>query len=153
MIEALSHFKDYINILLGAAITLITLVISSRLTEGRERRKVIWEREHARFDELQEVAGCLVENLLRYSARTDEWRKEVTEKLQFIRAASGRFLRYKAVVGALRDLDNAAGWYMHEDMKHETRAEHEKARAEVDEAFRKLAAACSDTLRNAPNEP
>ena len=153
MFEAMSQFKDYIGILLGAAISLLTLLVSARITERRERRKVVWEQEHTRFNELQEVAGCLVEDLLRYSARTDEGRKAAYERLQFVRLASGRFLRYKSVASALRDLENAAGWYMHEDMKHETRAEAEKARAEVDEAFQKLTVACDETLRNAPNEP
>lgn len=152
MFEALAQFKDYIGILVGAAISLVTLVVSSRLTERRERRKVIWEREHSRFNELQEIAGGLVEDLLRYSARTDEWRTGVHEKLQFVRSATGRFLRYKGVASALRDLENAAGWYMHEDMRHESREESEKVRAELDEAFRKLTVACSETLRKVANE-
>jgi hypothetical protein len=152
MAEVLSQFKDYIGILLGAAISLVTLLASSRLTERRERRKVFWEREHAKFNELQEVAGCLVEEVLRYGMRTDEGRKAALERLQFVRAATGRFLRYKSVASALRDLENAAGWYMSQDMKHESRAENEKARSEVDEAFQRLTVACAETLRSAPNE-
>lgn len=69
--------KDYTAIVvacLAAAISLVNLAWTTRLTEGRERRKVLWERELARFAELEDVAGRLVEDLLRFSIREDSER-------------------------------------------------------------------------------
>lgn len=145
--------KDYTAIVvacMAAAVSLVTLVLTTRLTEGRERRKALWERELVRFAELEDVAGRLVEDLLRFNIRGDEERKQAYEKLQFLRVASGRFMRYKSVAGALRDLENAAGWYIREDMKHESRSEYEKARLDVSEGFEKLIAACDEALKKAP---
>jgi len=153
MDQVLAVLKDYAAIVVAcvaAAVSVVTLVLTTRLTEGRERRKVLWERELVRFAELEDVAGRLVEDLLRFNIRSDEERKQAYEKLQFLRAATGRFLRYERIAGALRDLENAAGWYIREDMKHESKAEYEKARADVSEGFRKLIFACDETLRNAP---
>lgn len=151
MDQILASFKEYLAVLLGALISLATLVVSSRLTEGRERRKVYWEREHAKFVELQEAAGILVEDLMRYRMRQDDERVVVLEKMKDIRAASGRFLRYPLIASALRDLENVAGWYIHQDMKHETSEDFKIARADVDDCFKKLVVACDATLkRNAP---
>ena len=138
------------GVLIGAAISLATLVLSSRLTERREWRKVIFEREHLRLAELQEVAGTLVEDLMRLQIRTDEEKTSAFEKLKFIRTASGRFLRYRSVASALRDLENSAGWYIREDMRHETKEEFEKARADVESSFKSLSRACNDALKD-PN--
>lgn len=153
MDQVLLALKDYVAIVVAcvaAAVSIVTLVLTTRLTEGRERRKVLWERELVRFAELEDVAGRLVEDLLRYNIRSDEERNLAYEKLQFLRTATGRFLRYKSVASALRDLENAAGWYIREDMRHESKAEYEKARADVFGSFEKLISTCDETLKNAP---
>lgn len=154
MDQVLAALKDYVAIVvacLGAAVSIATLVLTTRLTEGRERRKVLWERELTRFSELEDVAGRLVEDLLRFRNRNDDGRKEAYERLEYIRVAAGRFLRYKSIAAALRDLENAAGWYIREDMKHDTSIEYKKSRAAVDECFHRLVSVCNETLRNAPN--
>ncbi|MBI2743971.1 MAG: hypothetical protein HYX45_00125 [Burkholderiales bacterium] len=145
--------RDYAAIVVAcvaAAVSVVTLVLTTRLTEGRERRKVLWERELVRFSELEDVAGRLVEDLLRFNIRGDEERRQAYERVQFLRTATGRFLRYKSVASALRDLENAAGWYIREDMKHGSKAEYEKARSDVSDGFTKLISACDETLKKAP---
>lgn len=72
------------------------------------------------------------------------------EKLQFLRAASGRFLRYEPIASALRELEIAAGWYISSDMRHENRAEYEVARSDVSEGFNKRISALDETLKTAP---
>lgn len=153
MDQALSSLREYTAIVvacIAAAVSIVTLVLTTRLTEARERRKMLWERELARFSELEDVAGRLVEDLMRFNIRERGERAEALEKLQFLRTASGRFLRYDSIASALREMENAAGWYLSEDMKHENRAEYEKARADVNDAFKKLIRACDETLRRAP---
>jgi hypothetical protein len=153
MDQVLSSLRDYAAIVvacIAAAVSIVTLVLTTRLTEGRERRKVLWERELSRFSELEDVAGRLVEDLMRFNIREDAQRAEAFEKLQFLRTASGRFLRYDSIASALRDLENAAGWYISQDMKHENRAEYEKSRSNVNDSFKKLVRACDETLRKAP---
>jgi hypothetical protein len=153
MDQFFAALKDYTAIVvacLAAAVSLVNLAWTTRLTEGRERHKVLWERELARFSELEDVAGRLVEDLFRFKIRKDDERASADEKLQYLRVAAGRFLRYERVAGALRDLEHAAGWYIMQDMKHESTDEYKKARSDVSESFKALIDACDETLKNAP---
>lgn len=154
MEQVIAALKDYTAIVvacLAAAVSIVNLFWSTRLTEKRERRKALWDREFARFAELEDVTGRLVEDLLRFNIRTDEERASANEKLSFLRASAGRFLRYKEVAGTLRALEQAAGWYIRQDMRHETKAEYEEARRDVSDGFEKLLRACDTVLRNAPS--
>jgi hypothetical protein len=50
MDQLLASLKDYTAIvvaLLAAAVSIINLIWSTRLSEGRERRKVLWERDQS----------------------------------------------------------------------------------------------------------
>ena len=150
MDQLLVVLKDYTAILvacLAAAVSIVNLALSTRLTEARERRKVIWERELTRFAEIEDVAGRLVEDLLRYKIREEGELQRAYEKLQQIREAPGHFLRYDNVSNALRNLVNAAGWYIREDMRFESRKEHEQARDDVSNSFKELIAACDEALK------
>jgi len=154
MSEIFLILKDYAAIsvaCLAAAVSVVNLAWSTRLTERRERRKILWEREFARFGDLEEITGCLVEDLLRFKVRTEDDRERALEKLNFLRSAAGRFLRYKQVAAALRDLEQAAGWYIAQDMRHDTRAEFEKSKSEVSDGFERLLRACDTVLRTAPS--
>lgn len=153
MDQFFASLKDYTAIIvacLAAAVSLVNLAWTTRLTEGRERRKVFWERELERFSELEDVAGRLVEDLLRFNIRENGERASANEKLQYFSIAAGRFLRYEKVASALRDLEHAAGWYIKQDMKHESADEYKKARSDVSASFKALIAACDETLKNAP---
>lgn len=149
--NTLREYTAIVVACIAAAVSIVTLVLTTRLTEARERRKVLWERELLRFSEIEEVAGRLVDDLMRFHIREENEKKLAYEKLQFVRTASGRLLRYKEVSQALRELENAAGWYISEDMRHETKLEYEKARLDVQMAFDNLVAACDRTLKKAPD--
>lgn len=133
---------------ISAAVSLTSLLIAPKLSESHERRKSLWERELARFLELEEVAGTLVDDLLSYRMRDEEKRQKIVENLQFIYHASGRFMRYKNVTSALHKLENSTGWFFSQHMKHETAEEYKKARAEVEEDFRALLRASDAALKN-----
>jgi hypothetical protein len=153
MDQLLSALRDHAAVVIAcvsAAVSIVSLVWSVRLHEGRERRKALWERELNRFAELEDTAGCLVEDLLSYNVRSDEHRSAAQEKLQGLRTTTGRFLRYPAIAAALRDVTHSAGWYVAQDMKHETRAEFEEARNDVTSSFSKLITAIDATLKSAP---
>lgn len=148
----LTALKDYAAIIVAcvaAAVSIVNLVWSTYLNEGRERRKVLWEKELSRFSELEDTAGRLVEDLLSFNIRSDEDRSTAQEKLQILRSATGRFLRYPAIASALREVTHSAGWYISQDMKHDTKAEYEEARNDVTTSFGKLITAIDETLKNA----
>ena len=149
----LSALKDYAAIIvacLAAAVSIVNLTLSTRLSEGSERRRVLWERELDRFSELEDTAGRLVEDLLSYNIRSDTERSSTLEKLQLLRGSTGRFLRYPTIAAALRDVTHSGGWYISQDMKHDTRAEFEEARNDVTTSFSKLISAIDETLKSAP---
>jgi hypothetical protein len=77
MDQLLAALRDYTAIVVAcvaASVSIVSLVWSTRLNEGRDRRKVLWERELNRFSELEDTAGCLVEDLLSYNIRSDQER-------------------------------------------------------------------------------
>ena len=153
MEQLLSALRDYAAIIIAfvaATVSIASLTLSTRLNEGRERCKVLWEREPNRFSELEDNAGCLVEDLFSYNIRSEQERAASLEKLQTLRAATGRFLRYPAIASALREMAHSAGWYISQDMKHETKVEFEDARNDVTTSFAKLIAAIDETLKHAP---
>lgn len=153
MDQLLSALKDYAAIIvacLAAAVSIVNLTLSTRLSEGRERRKVLWERELDRFSELEDTAGRLVEDLLSYNICSDIERSAALEKLQILRGATGCFLRYPTIAASLRDVTHSAGWYISQDMKHETRELFEEARNDVTTSFSKLISAIDETLKLAP---
>ena len=128
MEEIATLFKDYTAIVvavLAAAISIVNLVWSTRLNEGRERRKTLWEREMLRFSELEDTSGRLVEDLITFNIRSEEEKAQANEKIQSLRASTGRYLRYPEITKALREVTHSAGWYIARDMKHETREEYE----------------------------
>ncbi|ACT48288.1 hypothetical protein [Methylotenera mobilis] len=154
MEQLLTIMKDYTAIVVAcvaASVSIVSLVWSTRLNEGRDRRKVLWERELNRFSELEDTAGRLVEDLLSFNIRTEQERSEALEKLHVLRGATGRFLRYPKIAAALREINHSAGWYIAKDMKHETKTEFEEARNDVSSSFSKLIVAIDETLKNASN--
>lgn len=150
LLAVLRDYAAFAVACVAASVSIINLVWSTRLNEGRDRRKVLWERELNRFSELEDTAGRLVEDLLSYKIRSDQERSAALEKLQVLRGATGRFLRYPTIASALRDVSHSAGWYIAQDMKHETKAEFEEARNDVTASFGKLIAAIDETLKHAP---
>ena len=154
MEQFFAQLKDYIAIVvacLAAAVSLVNLVLTTKLTERRERRKTLWERELARFSELEDIAGRLVEDLLSFNKQEDSESKNSYEKLQYIRQATGRFLRYDKVARALRDFEHAAGWYISQKNNYVTSEEYKEARNDVSASFKALIMSCDEALKNAPN--
>ena len=152
--QLLSALKDYTAIVvacLAAGVSIVSLVWSARLNEGHERRKALWERELNRFSELEDTAGRLVEDLLSCNIRSEQERSASWEKLQTLRTATGRFLRYPEIASALREVTHTAGWYISQDMKHKTATDFEEARSDVNNSFEKLIKAIDVTLKSAPN--
>lgn len=135
---------------IAAIASVASLLLNTRLSESRDKRRILWERELNRFFDLEEVAGRLVEDLLAYRCRTEEAKAAASEKLEYLHAAAGRFLRYSEVAAALRELHHTAGWYVTQDMKHETRQEFEQTRKDVLDAHKKLLAACDAVLKRHP---
>ena len=133
---------------IAAAVSLVSLLIASRLSESQERRKALWERELLRFLELEEVAGTLVDDLFAYRVRDEDKRQQISQKLEFVRRATGRFLRYKDVTAALHKLGNSAGWFFSQDMKHQSSKEFKEAKSDVEQDFRKLLRTSDEALRH-----
>ena len=124
--------------LIAAVMSLTSLLLTTSLTESRDRRRALWERELGRFLELEEVAGLLVENVLAYKAPSDAGAKEVHEHMEFLHRASGRFQRYSDVSASLRDLHHAIGWFASQKSAFDSSAEFKQARHDIVKAFNTL---------------
>jgi len=154
MDQLLSVLKDYTAIVVAcvaASVSIVSLVWSTRLNEGRDRRKALWERELNRFAELEDAAGRLVEEVLSYKVCIDEQVSATVERLQALRDTTGRFLRYPEVAEALRDITQSTAWCISCGMKHESQEEMKEARQDVTVSFGKLVVAIDEALKNAHN--
>lgn len=152
MDQLLSLLKDYTAIVVAcvaASVSIVNLVWSTRLNEGRDRRRALWERELNRFAELEDAAGRLVEEVLSYKACIDEQFSATVARLQALRETTGQFLRYPDVAEALRDITQSTAWCISCSMKHESMDEIEEARKEVTVRFGGLVAAIDEALKNA----
>lgn len=62
MEQLLIALKDYAAIIVAcvaAAVSIVNLFWSAHLNEGREQRKVLWERELNRFSEIEDTQAAL----------------------------------------------------------------------------------------------
>lgn len=124
--------------LIAAAVSLINLFLTTSLTQSRERRKALWERELERFLELEEIAGLVVENSLTYKKLTENEEKELHTQMDFLYRASGRFQRYKDVSASVRNLHHAIGLYISQRSSFGSSEEFNQARAEISSSFAKM---------------
>lgn len=141
--------KEYAVIIaatIAALASIASLILSTRLTYDKEKRRILWVKEFDKFMELEETAGILTEDLLSYNCRTDEEKNEYYKKASFIRNSAGRFMRYPGVSKAIRELSHCAGWYFSQDMKHEGKEQYEEARADLERAYRGLVAECDKAM-------
>ena len=97
---------------IAAVASVTTLFLNTKLSESREKRRLLWERELERFFELEEAAGRLVQDLLAFRFNDADAREVAEEKREFLHAAGGRFRRYPDVAGALGELHHCSGWYI-----------------------------------------
>jgi hypothetical protein len=114
MDQLLASLKDYTAIvvaLLAAAVSIINLICGEKSC-GREIN---------RFSELEDTAGQFIEDSLSYNIRSNEERLAAQERLQSLRATTGRFLRYPAIAAALSDVTHSISWHISQDMKMKQR--------------------------------
>lgn len=124
--------------LIAAAVSLTSLLLTASLTESRDRRRALWERELERFFELEEIAGILVENVLSYRARSETMATEIREHMEFLQRASGRFQRYSEVSSSIRDLHHAVALFLSQNATFDNSTEFKQARQEITDAFNVL---------------
>ena len=143
------HVKDLLILAtatIAAAASIISIFVNIRLSKQKERSNKIWEKELERFFELEEQVGILVENLIVFRCREESEKHSYFEKQQYLASAIGRFRRYPVVLHALRQLQNDAGWYFRQDMKHETKEDYEEARNNLESSYNEFLAACDTVL-------
>lgn len=122
---------------IAATVSLLGIYLTSAFAERREWRKARWERELERLLTLEESAGCLVESVLAHGARDST---RVTNQLSDLYIAAGRFLRYRELAQAIRELHQAVGSYLADERSFGSAAEYEQARANIGELFQVLLA-------------
>lgn len=135
---------------IAAVASVTTLFLNTKLSESREKRRLLWERELERFFELEEAAGRLVQDLLAFRFNDADAREVAEEKREFLHAAGGRFRRYPDVAGALGELHHCSGWYITQGLECKTREEFEEARTDLDRAYRELLFASDAVLSRHP---
>ena len=141
--------KEYAAIIaasIAAIVSIVTLLLNTKLTINREKRKALWDKEIDKFMELEEVAEKVTEDLLCYRCREEDEKQEYFDNAAYLRIAAGKFHRYPEVLQALRELNHSAGWYFSQDMKHKTKEEYEEARYDLEKSFNSLIAACDKAI-------
>lgn len=150
MEDSIVSIKDYL-IFAAAAIAAIASVasifITISLSSKKERENKLWTMELERFFLLEEKVGILVESLMVFRCREDEEKQNYYEMQQYLASAIGRFRRYPNVLQALRLVQNDAGWYFSQDMKHDSRASYDEARSNLEESYQKFIKACDEVLQ------
>jgi hypothetical protein len=91
-----SEIVTLVAAILALAGSILSLFIGTGLAIRKERRQLLWSKELDRFFDLEELAGELVEFMGSYRAIPDN-RNELTEKLESLEQAAGRFARYPEV--------------------------------------------------------
>jgi len=136
------------NAILAASIialfgSILSLYIATTLAVRKERRQLLWSREHDRFFQLEELAGELVEFLGGYRPFPKD-STELLHKLEALERAAGRFGRYPKVRQTIRDLHNVLSRMS--AAKHDS--EDDRAiRKELNPAYLKLLETCDKVLR------
>lgn len=126
-----------VSAVIAAMVSLLGIYLTSAFAERRDWRKARWERELERLLTLEESAGCLVESVLAHGARDSA---RVANQLADLYIAAGRFLRYRGLAQAIRELHHAAARYLADERCFGSVAEYEEARANIDRHFQILLA-------------
>lgn len=128
---------------IAAAASVITLFLNSRLTVNRERRLQLWQKELDRFFELEELAGRLTQQLGGHDSIENRG-KELSQELEQLKIAAGRFRRYPEVREQILDLHNILMellWLKQE--KEDYRSTQHK----LEPQYRKLLRACDGATK------
>lgn len=107
----------------------------------------MWEKELERFFSLEEKVGVLVENLMAFRCREDVEKGQCFEAQRYLQSAIGRFRRYPEVTKALRLVLHDAGYYFQKDMKHESKADFEEVKNNLEESYQTFLEACDGVLK------
>jgi len=148
--ENIVSIKDYFILVaatIAATASVASIFVNFYLSSRKERENKLWEKELERFFLLEEKVGVLVENLMVFRCREDSEKEEYYEMQQYLASAIGRFRRYPNVLQSLRRLQNNAGWYFRQDMKHETKEDYNEARSDLEESYQKFLKACDEVLK------
>jgi hypothetical protein len=148
--ENIVSLKDYFILVaatIAATASVASIFVNFYLSSRKERENKLWEKELERFFVLEEKVGVLVENLMSFRCREDTEKEKYYEMQQYLASAIGRFRRYPNVLQSLRLLQNEAGWYFRQDMKHETKEDYNEARSNLEESYQKFLKACDEVLK------
>lgn len=128
--------------MIAAVVSIVSLLLNSRITLDRERRLVLWRKEVDRLFELEELAGRLVEDIGSYHS-LERMRDRLASQLERLEDMAGRMARYPKVRQAVRDLHNVLGRLFTERRDNN---DDRMTRGELDPAHRMLLDACDSVL-------
>jgi hypothetical protein len=89
--------------MVALAVSIFTILVTTRLAIDKERRQLIWAKELDQFFALEELSGQLVEELAGPGTLDQA---SVGPMMAELRRAVGRFTRYGKVCQATRQLQN-----------------------------------------------
>ena len=138
-----SQTLTLIAAVLAATMSLLHLLLNSRVTFDRERRLILWRKEVDRLMEVEEAAGNLVEDAGGYHA-IDTISERIKPKFLLFEAMAGKLARYPAVRQGVRDLHQLASILYLQRMNHE---DDREIRKELEPALRKLLDACDEVRK------
>lgn len=133
-------WATFVGAAVGSIFSLLGMLVSSRLTQGRERRQQVWQTEINRIIGLEERAGQLVE-LIGSSHDPERIRDGAADRMPQLESDAGRFRRHKGIMQAIRDLHNGLSRLLDDKLRHEDCRE---TSAEVNSLYDKLLTECDN---------
>ena len=103
--------------ILAATTSIVSLVLSSRLTLNRDKRMASWNKEVERLHQLEEKIGLAMEIVSVYTG-IDEKKNDYIPLHDELKYIAGKFSRYPALAKAIRGFVHACNLTVHSQMEH-----------------------------------
>ncbi len=128
--------------LMAAITSIISLVLSSRLTLNRDKRMTSWSKEVERLHQLEEQIGIAMEVVSVYTG-IDEKKKDYIPLHDDLKYVAGKFSRYPDLAKAIRRFVHACDLTVNCQMEHRDERSYKE---DVQKQYDQVIIACDRIL-------
>jgi|GEM_PF-5348095 len=131
--DLLISFVGIAGVILGALISLITQIVTTKINLKNEKKKILFQMEIDKLSNLETKIGKLVEVATSYSSylKDEKFRSEIA----YLTYTSGEYLKIKSLCQLIRDIQNRIFILLDQEKKHENPLE---TRKEIDKIADKI---------------